>query len=191
MHHLGHVCDLSCSLSIETVLHKLYLKIQQQPTMGHGKVEQSAVLSLFPCFDLGGFACNFRGQSFVIRNLSILQLRITQIKLLLAIWVIGHFLYIRMYYQVLCSPRGNNQTHSATWLTVTQSCWALAPMSHCTGYDLSCSPTAPSPFPGGPAPQQVSDQLLPACRPANNLPVSIQTDYSSSLSAQPLRIAHL
>lgn len=56
--------------------------------------------------------------------------------------------------------------------------WESTPTSHCICYDLSCSPTAPSPFPGGPAPQQsvsqsVSDQL---CQPA------IQTGLSTSSS---------
>lgn len=38
--------------------------------------------------------------------------------------------------------------------------WESAPTSHCICYDLSCSPTAPSPFPGGPAPQQSVSQLV-------------------------------
>jgi hypothetical protein len=42
---------------------------------------------------------------------------------------------------------------------VTHVWLALAPMSHCIGYDLSCSPTAPSPFPGGPAPQAGSQSV--------------------------------
>lgn len=68
--------------------------------------------------------CNLQRETFVIRNSSISQLSIMQIKLLIAIWVIGHFLYIRMY------SIESGYSHHGTPRYITNTKPAPTPNSH-------------------------------------------------------------
>lgn len=80
-----------------------------------------------------------------------MQLRTTQIKLLIAIWMIGHFLYIRMCSIGTVLALGKQPESQCDVITVAQIYWAREP-SHTVNAMTSAAAQRRLPLsPGGPA----------------------------------------